>query len=79
MLYSTNNITFIYKDDGSNIIIHGMDKPSDISIREDLSFKSLTFNIIISDSQCRTLFGHDFMRSPNYLHILAHYANAKVR
>ena len=43
-----------------------MDKPGDISIRKDLSLKNLTINVIMSDSQCRSLFGHDFMRSPDY-------------
>lgn len=71
MLYSTNDITFIYNDKIDNIISDDdfaniMLFNSGINVSAKLPFKSIIFNIIISDSQCRTLFGHDFMRSPNY-------------
>ena len=70
MLYSTNDITFIYNDKIDNVIIddlaHIMMINSGINVSAKLPFKSIIFNIIISDGQCRTLFGHNFMRSPDY-------------
>ena len=67
MLYSTNDITFIYDSDNDNaLVIPGMDKPSGISIRKKLKPECITYNIVLPDHNCRALFGHDFMRKPNY-------------
>lgn len=69
MLYHPNEITFIYHSYGPNtneLVIPGMDKPSGISIRNDLDLKYITCNIVLPDYTCRNLFGHDFKRKPEY-------------